>query len=639
MNSKRKLLIHCLSLILPFVSMAQDRVKGEKFVVEPPTLHNLGFEWYISGDNNRNAVVEVSYRAVGASKWIEGMPLLRLGGEQPTKRDYVEYKTPHMFAGSILDVESGKEYECRFTMKDSDGVDGETVKTVKVKTRTEPKALAGGRVLHVYHPGYAGEKRQPAFTSLKAAYYGSSSGDWSVLSERKVKPGTIIEVHGGLYKADRFDYVNPEGVPFDGAYVLTAKGTADSPIVIRAAGDGEVIFDGADSYRLFDVMATEHHIFEGITIRNTGIAFYAGLKDVLGAKDLTIRNCRMENVGMGVTSEYAGSKNFLITDNVILGRDDHYRLIAWNSNRNPDKRYGTSPIYSYYGIRVYGPGHVIAYNALAYFHDAIGISTYGSPEKEQELKAVSIDIYNNDMHMMVDNFIEADGGVHNIRVMRNRGVNVASCPLSAQPVFGGPAYYIRNIAYNCPGGCTLKFSGDVPGLFVYHNTFITENQEKGLYTSSHFRNNLWLGSDAPGRPLIIFPRAASVSSDYNGYRPNKGGGDQYIWLKPDKQQKGFASLQSFSKESGFEAHSIELDYDVFENLKSPLAANPYKVYHAVDLNFKLSASGKAIDAGIPIPNVSDRFSGKAPDLGAWEAGDPEPVYGPRGEVANKPFYR
>ena len=178
----------------------------------------------------------------------------------------------------------------------------------------------------------------------------------------------------------------------------------------------------------------------------------------------------------------------------------------------------------------------------------------------------------------------------------------------------------------------------VPNLHRRYSGVTTTNRMVAPKLAKLFRA-AWLGSDAPGRPLIIFPRAASVSSDYNGYRPNKGGGDQYIWLKPDKQQKGFTSLQNFSIESGFEAHSIELDYDVFENLKSPLAANPYKVYHAVDLNFKLSASGKAIDAGIPIPNVSDRFSGKAPDLGAWEAGDPEPVYGPRGEVANKPFYR
>ena len=42
---------------------------------------------------------------------------------------------------------------------------------------------------------------------------------------------------------------------FDGAYLLTAKGTPERPIVIRAAGDGEAIFDGDGAFRLFDVTA------------------------------------------------------------------------------------------------------------------------------------------------------------------------------------------------------------------------------------------------------------------------------------------------------------------------------------------------------------------------------------------------
>jgi hypothetical protein len=32
---------------------------------------------------------------------------------------------------------------------------------------------------------------------------------------------------------------------------------------------------------------------------------------------------------------------------------------------------------------------------------------------------------------------------------------------------------------------------------------------------------------------------------------------------------------------------------------------------------------------VAIPNVNDGFTGKAPDLGALEAGQPLPQYGPR----------
>ena len=39
-----------------------DAVVAGEMVVEPPTLINLGFEWHIQGDDNRNSAVQVSYR-------------------------------------------------------------------------------------------------------------------------------------------------------------------------------------------------------------------------------------------------------------------------------------------------------------------------------------------------------------------------------------------------------------------------------------------------------------------------------------------------------------------------------------------------------------------------------------------------
>ena len=35
------------------------------------------------------------------------------------------------------------------------------------------------------------------------------------------------------------------------------------------------------------------------------------------------------------------------------------------------------------------------------------------------------------------------------------------------------------------------------------------------------------------------------------------------------------------------------------------------------------------DAGVRLPNVNDGYAGKAPDLGAYEVGEPVPHYGPR----------
>ena len=341
-------------------------VKAGLFIVEPPTLICLGFEWEIDGDDNRNATVDVRYRKSGQTTWNEGMPLLRMGGEKIFRAPYT---VPNRFAGSIIDLEPDTEYDVQLTMRDPDGTSGESIKTTKVRTRAEPKAATGGRVLHVYPPAWRGPKQDPNFTGLMAAYAGAGTGDWNVVFQSKVEPGDIILVHAGLYKGDRRNYVDPLSTTFDGAYLLTAKGTRDRPIVIRGAGDGEVIFDGDGAFRLFDVMAADYHIFEGLTIRNTEVAFWAGVKDVAGSKGLTVRNCRIENVGVGITTQFAGSKDYYIADNIFLGRDDRHRVLGW---ANPGL-YGAHPINSYYAVKVYGSGHVIAHNAVAFFHDGISV--------------------------------------------------------------------------------------------------------------------------------------------------------------------------------------------------------------------------------------------------------------------------
>jgi hypothetical protein len=642
MSMKYLLMAFSVCLLIPSVLRAENAVTAGAVVVERPTLICLGFEWDIQGDDNRNATVALSFRPSGSPTWKDGMPLLRMGGERIFRAPYV---VPHRFAGSIIDLEPDTEYEVRLTMADPDGVKGVAVQTTKVRTRREPRAAAGGRVLHVYPPGWRGPKQEPSYTGLMAAYAGAGTGDWNVVYQRKVDAGDVILVHAGLYKGDRHNYVDPLSTTFDGAYLLTAKGTPERPIVIQAAGDGEVIFDGDGAFRLFDVMGADHHIFEGLTIRNTEVAFWAGVKDVAGAKGLTVRRCRIENVGVGVTTQYAGSTDFYIADNVFIGRDDRNRILGW---ANPGA-YGAHPINSYYAIKVYGSGHVIAHNAVAFFHDGIAVCTHGVPESERSLWAVAIDIYNNDVHVTGDDFIEADGGVHNIRVLRNRGINAAHTGLSAQPIFGGPAYYIRNIVYNTP--VALKFMNPA-GVIVYHNTVIAENRTAQRVSNAHFKNNLFLGTDASAGIAALGGPTAYSTYDYNGYRPNRGAARQFTWLgpkpgvavdyeMPPEAAQGFSTRAELAAATGQETHGIDVDYDIFEDLRPPSppdSSKPGTPFDAVDLNFRLKPASVAVDAGLRLPNVNDAFTGKAPDLGAYEVDQAAPIYGPRW-LTRAPFYR
>jgi hypothetical protein len=594
-----------------------------------------GFEWVIYGDENRNAKVRVRYRKRGDIEWREAHPLLRIGGEKiyGHGQRWV-YTVKDMFAGSIFNLNAGELYECWLQLNDADGVEGNPEEKVFVRTRVIPEPYEFGNTYHVYPPGYTGPREEPSFTGLNEAYYGEGNlGDWWLVPEPRVKAGDIILVHAGLYKGDLLDYVDPLALNFHGAYVFTQKGTVDKPITIKSAGDGEVIFDGSGTYRLFDVMAADYHYFEGLTIRNADIAFYAGLKRVMGSSGLSVVNCKLEDIGIGVMTHHADSRDFYIADNLFTGRHDPDTLVGWYGLEHP------SPLTSYYAVKVYGQGHVICHNRISYFHDGVCVDTHGIPEAPDK-KCVSIDIYGNDIFNMSDDFIEADGGVHNIRVFNNRGFNAYHAGLSAQPLFGGPVYFIRNIIYHVPS-ISLKFMIRPAGIFVYHNTICAETSING-FSNGHFRNNLFMGPDE-NRPTFVATTLTDYSTlDFNGYRWKKHAQPSYRWRYPATQAMNHADesemtlhemkdLEEFSAITGHEIHGVELDYDIFENVIKPDPGKRGYVFQLEGYDFRLREGSKAIDAGILLPNINDNFNGKSADLGAIEFGEAIFPYGPRND--------
>ena len=139
---------------------AADAVAPGRLVTDPPTLENLGFRWYLEGDDNRNAAVTVSYRRKGEPRWREALPLLRVHREL-VNRDYGPYQAGNLFAGSVLFLDPGATYEVRLVMTDPDG--GGDTRTITATTRTEPTAYPRGRRLHVYPEGFQGQAAGGSF--------------------------------------------------------------------------------------------------------------------------------------------------------------------------------------------------------------------------------------------------------------------------------------------------------------------------------------------------------------------------------------------------------------------------------------------------------------------------------------------
>jgi hypothetical protein len=399
-------------------------------------------------------------------------------------------------------------------------------------------------------------------------------------------------------------------------------------------------------------------------------------------------------VGSGIFTNYSGSSNFYIADNYFIGRDDPDHLIGWSGafwapfNGVGGQKF--PPVMaSYLAIKVYGPGHVIAYNYVANFHDGIDVETYGNPDGSAAVggpqypkreyfdrRPVAIDFYNNYMTNFHDNPFEADGSMHNIRIMRNMMINSASHAFCNQPAVGGPVYWIRNIAYHLPGGSTRLTGGSAGALFI-NNTILSETQAQGA-SNVHWLNNLFLGENSAPAIFSINTYTNYTSSDYNGFRPNPGAPASFQWNSPPMnvaadysgltpparagasggargaasgpaaapgagpgggrggasrlETRQFATLAEYSQATKQDQHSVLVDYDIFMNvpkLDAQDRTSVQKVYKAETFDFRLKPNSAAVDKGTKVGNVTDGFTGQAPDLGALEIGETQPHYGPR----------
>jgi len=422
------------------------------------------------------------------------------------------------------------------------------------------------------------------------------------------------------------------------------------------------------------------------------IGIWAGTQFIAGSKGLTVKRCRFEDVNLGIFTNYAGSNNFYIADNYFIGRDDSKHLFGWNGNfwaqfNGVEGQVFPPILASYTAVRLYGPGHVVAYNYVADFHDGIDIETYGNPDGSHAIdgphypsreywdrRPVAIDFYNNYMTNFHDNAFEIDGSMHNVRVMRNMMVNSASHPFCNQPAIGGPIYWIRNIAYHAPGGSTRMTNG-AAGVLFYNNTILTETSA-GSSANVHWRNNLMLGENSAPAILSVNTNTNYSSSDYNGFRPNPGEAVAFQWNSPPWnvaadysgllratagagrgapaspaavpvppgggrgnagsipgfEMRRYATLAEYSKATHQDEHSVLVDYDIFENVRRLDARDLKRVqqlYKAEDSDFRLKPGSAAVDKGVALPNITDGFAGKAPDLGALELGQAPPHYGPR----------
>lgn len=601
--------------------LAQDATTPGEPISPYPTLHNLAVEWPFAGDANSNGIVTVQYRRTGEPAWHHAMPLRRIAAGRWTEtRDGRttdrEFDWDNKHSGSVFDLRAGTEYEIALTLTDPDG--GSTKRTLKIRTRPVPQAAPDARIVRV-NPGN--------FTE----------------AARVAKPGDLLLLAPGNY----------------GYFAAEQDGEAGRPIVFRADPDGR--FSATK-----DGLGMGAALFEGVSLQNRrhvhleGI-FSSGTIDLFNADSCVVRRCRIHAV-FGIVSGYTGNlgrkwapgvaarlrppatpelwvtvdgrnlppgaaprpfaTNCYVADNVILGMTEWTSEAMGAAGKNMGE-----------GIELTGPGNVICHNRVSGFRDCIS-----TLEDRYVVNQVCIDIYNNDVSRGPDDGIEADFTQGNCRIMRNRITN-CFMGVSSQPSLGGPSYIIRNVMYNIVHSA-YKFVRDSTGNVVLHNTVVRSGDGPDGYSErarpdmhdSIFRNNLSIhgGSAAAyggsrtfaigtGR-AVYYPVADRTSSfDYNGY------GAESMPFRGQVGQRHFDSLESM-RAQGIEPHGVRVGLDIFAQ---PVAIPEPALREWNPPDLRLKAGSGATDAGVLLPNINDDYTGRAPDLGAYEFGREPPVYGPR----------
>ena len=555
-----------LALLAPATASAQDVISIDEIRLDRATLHTIGIQMLISGDDDRDATVSVRVREPGGP-FRDAPPLFRVHPE-----DVTAISVPQQLAGTIFDLEPGTAYEVQLHTVDPDGVDD--LRLIDAATRFPQRET----------PIFPNEVAVNGMAELETALANANDGD-------------IITLADGVY-AGSFISVN-------------ASGTAENPIIIRGTTRSGTIFDGegCEVCNILEIYGS-HIRLERMTIRN-GQRAIRFLSD--GTTGNVVRNVLIEDVQHGIGSA-TNQTDFTICDNVIRGR------LAWPLVYSDDGGVHADD----QGVRVHGDGHVVCHNDISGFGDPMingaeggrAYDFHGNDIHEIYADGTELDRGAGNVRLFGNRFTNvytaisiqpANGGP--IYVLRNEVVNVADEQLKLKSY----------------GGVDMP-----SGLLAYHNTFVSPRKALNLQTpitQHNFRimNNLFVGPATTENGFTVDWTAEIDEGvfDYNAYFPE----GQFWFGKIGGVNQVFDSFAA-AQMAGFEQDGEILGPLVFQNQFTAPDSYMEQLDRSM-LDLLPYATADAVDGALVMPGINDRFVNDGPDMGARERGCPAPFYGPR----------
>lgn len=468
---------------------------------------------------------------------------------------------------------------------------------------------------------------------LKRVAAGQSHGTTPIYNWKNKFSGSLFNLQPNTTYNVQLSLSDPDGGKKDTTITVTTRPvpriTAACEVIDVPDGSNgtlTVTRDGTQSKPLVYRSTSRKATYSAVTIDNRKWVYLIGLKINGSLKMRSTENCLVQRCSVTVANANAvaingelGATNCYIADNVVLGPVKFVGI-----------EMGAAGASKAEGIQLTGCGNVIRNNFVKGFHDCL------SHMEDDEVSAdgqIGNDWMYNEVMSGLDDGIEADFAFNNCRVIGNRFTDCFNA-MSSQPSLGGPTYFIRNVVFNAMMGA-FKLNRFSVGDVILHNTIIKAGDGLCTFDGDPFdwaiwRNNLALGGTNSGWDGSQVTDGYSPGSGYACNIAACGVNCSYDYDAVGTYKTTYQARICGQNFSSVESHGRRIDSTAFANFKfpSPPAPEPNYYYQPQDLRPAPSCTS-VVDQALLIPNVNDTYIGKGPDIGAYEAGQDLPVYGPR----------
>ena len=415
---------------------------------------------------------------------------------------------------------------------------------------------------------------------------------------------------------------------------ITEPGTADAWHLVTPTPGTKTVIDVFNLHDNCIEVAADYVIIRGLELKNAGQHAVLIRK---GVQNVVVEDCHMTQWGRvggaRVWGVFQGSDSAIYAETgaggLVLQRNliEHPRSGSndWESG-HPDGPQGIT-------LQNSSGGNIIRYNEIRStedhgYNDGIGggsnFSFQGSPNRDS-------DIYGNIITNCWDDAIESEGANMNVRIWGNyldkTFVFIATASTSM-----GPLYIYRNvfassrISHQDPsGGMIIKTGGprrtitvngaEVPGdrgrRYIFHNTALQPNGALSVFSGHGIcnavsKNNIFrVRGDTYPSPTGDGPPNDFRNDLTGGYLA--GGFVRSMFVPSERLQWFLATTVPVIKWG-------RVDYS--------RSGKEFAITDPV-----VQAPNPAIDKGVRLPGFNDDYQGSAPDIGAFENGNPPLRFG------------